>query len=65
MLDSSNVNEIEKLVSLDSDEELEDILLEHYAVKADYLAAEAADRLHGHFDFDSCNPQRFRALFRF
>ncbi len=64
MLDSSDVNEIGKLVSsLLSDEQLLDMLLEHCAAKADYFAAEAVYHLHGRFNLDSCNPQRFREVF--
>ena len=44
MLASSNVQEVEQLLAVESDEELNDILLEHYAAKADYLATAAEVR---------------------
>ena len=56
---------MQQLLGIESDEELEDISLEHYAMKADYLSTAAEVRRANWFDFDSCSPQRLRELFQF
>ena len=65
MLASSDVKVLEELIAANSDEELEDFLLEHYAAKVEYVATEAEEHRQSCFDFDACSTERFRELFRF
>ena len=47
---------MEPVLAVESVEELEDISLEHYATKANYLQTAAKVRRANRFDFDSCSP---------
>ena len=65
MLSLSEVKLLETLVAEESDEELEEILLDHYDAKEEHLKEEASLRLRSRFEFESCSVERFRELFRF